>query len=335
MNKFLLVVALLVSSVALAATPTTKTTATKPKTATMSTTESGTVKVVLTQDNMLTINDYFYGQAVANVSQKARELDSKLPAQDPLFLVINSGGGSIEAGIELIENLNRLNRPVHTITVFSASMGFQTVQGVKGKRLVQEEGTLMSHKAWGVFAGEFPGQLDSRYIHYLTRVQNLDRKVVARTNGKHTLQSYNKLIENEYWCDGRACISQGLADNVVQASCDSSLNGTHEVLWDRFIYMGHIIEIVDLYSNCPLITYELTYQIYVDGEPLFETYKDKKAEKEATKGKKEDYYSYRRIKDSALDDLTLETAENIRKLVQEKLDSRIAPSKAKRVVKKY
>lgn len=334
MKSILVSLALLFSCVAGAATTSTTKPATKPVVANVVTTE-GTVKVTLTKDNMLVINDYFYGQAVATVSQKARELDAKLPAKDPLFLVINSGGGSIEAGIELIENLNRLNRPVHTITVFAASMGFQTVQGVSGKRLIQAEGTLMSHKAWGVFYGEFPGQLDSRYRHYLTRVQNLDKKVVARTKGKHTLASYSKLIEPELWCDGTACINEGMADNVVNASCDSSLNGTHEKLWDRFMYMGHIIEIVDIYSDCPIITYELNYQIYVDGEPLFETYKEKRAEKEANKNRKEDVYSYRKIKDSALEDLTVETAENIRKLVQDKLDNRVAPSKSKREVKKY
>lgn len=286
---------------------------------------SDTVKVTLTKDNMLVMNDYFYGQAVANISQKARVMDSKLPAKDPMFLVLNSGGGSIEAGIELIENLNRLNRPVHTISIFSASMAFQTVQGVRGQRLVQLEGTLMSHKARGGFFGEFPGQLDSRYRHYLTRVFNLDRKVVSRSKGKHTLKTYQALIENEYWCDGRDCINQGFADKIVQASCDSSLNGTYEKLYDRFIYMGHIIEIVDTYSECPIITYELDWQVYVDGEPLFGTYKNR-GQKEDTPT---DFYG-RKISTGALVNLGSETAENIRKLIEDKLSSRTAPSKARR-----
>ncbi len=325
MKKVLIILSLLFASSAFGATP--AATPPAPK-AVAVTNESGkTVKVVLTKDNMLVINDYFYGQSVANISQKARELDAKMPAKDPLFLVINSGGGSIEAGIELIENLNRLNRPVHTITIFSASMGFQTVQGVNGQRLIQGEGTLMSHKARGGFFGEFPGQLDSRYRHYLTRVTNLDKKVVSRTKGKHTLKSYSNLIENEYWCDAKECIGQGLADAVVNASCDTSLNGTHNVLYDRFLYMGHVIEIVDTYSDCPIITYELDWNVYIDGEPLFGTYKNAKTENKTTT---EDSYRRRSYNPNVLNDVSLETAENIRKLVSEKMDNRTAPSKAKR-----
>lgn len=328
MKTVLITLALLFSSVSFGAT-TPVVAASKPVASTAPA-QSGTVKVTLTKDNMLVINDYFYGQSVSNLSQKARELDSKLPAKDPLYLVINSGGGSIEAGIELIENLNRLNRPVHTITIFSASMGFQTVQGVNGLRLIQGEGTLMSHKARGGFFGEFPGQLDSRYRHYLTRVTNLDKKVVARTKGKHTMKSYANLIENEYWCDARECIGQGLADNVVNASCDNSLNGTHTKLYDRFIYMGHVIEIVDTYADCPIITYELDWNVYIDGEPLFGTYKNTKVENKDKDDDRSVRYNRSTFNPNVLNDVSLETAENIRKLVQEKMDTRTAPSKERR-----
>lgn len=285
---------------------------------------SAAVNVTLTKDNMLVMNDYFSGTSVANLAQQARKLDAKMPAKDPLFIVLNSGGGSIDAGIELIENLNRLNRPVHTITIFSASMAFQTVQGVKGQRLVQANGTLMSHKARGGFSGEFPGQLDARYGYYLRRVQNLDKQVVGRTAGKHTLKTYASLIENEYWCDGEDCITQGFADKIVNASCDSSLNGTHDVLFDRFMYAGHIIEIMDVYSDCPMITTELDYQIYIDGTPLFNTFKNKSATN-----------SWDDDAGEALRGMGLETTENIKKLVQDKMNSRTAPSKLRQKIVYY
>lgn len=232
-------------------------------------------KIVLTKDNVLVMNTYFDSTSVARVAARAKELDSILPSKEPLFLVIDSGGGSIDAGIELIQNLNTLNRPIHTLTIFAASMGFHTVQGVNGLRLVTKTGTLMSHKARGGFSGEFPGQLDSRYSYYLKRVQNLDKGIVARTKGKHNAQSYASLIENEYWCDGDDCKKQGFIDYTVLATCDKSLAGNKAEI-ERFIFMGVPVEIHLVFAACPTITGILEVNVLMNGEKLFKTEKEGK-----------------------------------------------------------
>ncbi len=258
-----LVVGLLVStSVANAAQPTTVT----PK-----------VKLVLTKDNTITLNDAFDSDTVAKILLEIKSLDSRLPSGEPIYLVLNTPGGSIDAGVEMIERMANLNRKVHTVSLFSASMGFQTVQGL-GKRYVTTDGTLMSHKARGGFSGEFPGQLDSLYSYYLKRVQRLDNKVVARTNGKHTAKSYAALIENEYWCDGQECVDQGFADAVVNATCDKSLDGTRKDTY-KFFFFGMKI-ILDLISDaCPLNTGIVDYEITIDGQKLFVRNEDNKTVK--------------------------------------------------------
>ncbi len=133
----------------------------------------------------------------------------------------------------------------------------------------------MSHKASGGFSGEFPGQLDSRYSYYLKRIARLDERVVARTSGKHTFDSYRNLTENEYWCDGQDCVKEGFADRVVVASCNATLTGTESVSVDKFFLMGKSIEIIAVMDKCPLNTNALKYEIFVDGEPLFKSAKTK------------------------------------------------------------
>lgn len=294
--SYLISLALLAVSVnALAAnTVTTKATVAAKSTAT---------RIILNKDNVITLNDVIDSDTVSKTLMDIKALDARMPSGDPIYLVLNSPGGSIDAGIELIERLQNLNRKVHTINLFSASMAFQTAQGL-GDRLVTQDGTMMSHKARGGFYGEFPGQLDSRYSYYLKRVNRLDGRVVARTGGKHTAKSYAALIENEYWCDGKECVDQGLADRVVTATCDKSLDGQRKDTY-KFLFFGQRI-VVDLISDaCPLNTGILDVEVSVNGSKLY-------AQKDPNKY----YYESDDIKLTP-DQLTA-LDEKIKKLVQER-----------------
>lgn len=240
-----------------------------------------TYRVTLTKDNSVTLNKVVNSQSTTEVVQKVKELDSRLKSKDPIFLVLDTPGGSISAGLEMIENLRNMNRPIHTITLNAFSMGFESVQGL-GHRLVPRDGTLMAHKAWGVFYGEFPGQIDSRYSWSLRRVQRLAQRTVARTKGKHDLKSFLALIENEYWCDGMDCINQGFADAIVRPMCDKSLAGTHMSVFDRWLQPSMfgmiVVEIKLKRSDCPLSTGYLAWDIYVNGRPMFGAMEEKKKE---------------------------------------------------------
>lgn len=223
--------------------------------------------LTLTEKSVIIMNQEFDDDTITAVAKKAKEMDSALPSGEPITLVIDSPGGSIDAGLQLIEILNSLNRPVNTLTLFSASMGFHTVQGL-GQRYITEDATLMTHKARGGFSGEFPGQLDSRYSYYLKRINRMNEKVVARTNGKHTLKSYNALHENEFWCDGADCLKEGLVDKVVTAKCDKTLSGERTDV-QKFFFMGMPIVLELIYDKCPLLRTPLDVKITIGGEDAF------------------------------------------------------------------
>jgi ATP-dependent Clp protease protease subunit len=206
-------------------------------------------EVVLTKDNSVVLNEPFTAQSVSALIGEIKKLDAELKNGYPIYLFLNTPGGSIQAGLELIEFVKGVNRPIHTITMFSASMGFQIVQHF-GKRYITEYGVLMSHKAYGGFEGEFGGessQLDSQYGLWLRRLKMMDLKTVSRTNGKKTLKQYQAEYDNELWLNGAEAVKNGYADEVVTVKCSSGLQG--ETVKD-VNFMGMRFRL--FFDKCPL-----------------------------------------------------------------------------------
>src|ERR1700692_1248743 len=109
--------------------------------------------VVLSKDNTVVLSGEVDEKTASEVIPKARALSQQyFQGNKPLYLFLNTPGGSIQIGLEIIEALKGLGRPINTVSLFSASMGFQIVQGLS-ERLVLSNGILMSHRAAGQISG--------------------------------------------------------------------------------------------------------------------------------------------------------------------------------------
>lgn len=216
--------------------------------------------IQFTKKNTLVLNDAVMPDTVAALIEEARRMDSEMKSGEPIYLFLNTPGGSIQDGLELIENLKSLNRPVHTVSLFAASMGFQIVQNL-GQRYVLENSVLMSHEAYGGFKGSFShgsSQLDAIYGLWLKRIEEMDKITVARTNGKQTLESYRKAYSKDLWLTGQQSVEGGYADQVVSARCDTSMSGTKSQI---VYFMGMPIQLI--FSECPLNVNILDIQVLV------------------------------------------------------------------------
>jgi len=206
--------------------------------------------IILSESNTVVLADEVGPVSVSKVAQKIRELDDSLPKNQPIYLVLDTPGGSIQSGLELISLVQGLERPVHTVTLFAASMGFQIAQNLSD-RLITQNGILMSHKAKGQIGGEFNGdgasQLDKRYKLFGDMIIKMDQQTVKRTKGKQTFESYRKAYENELWLSANESVEQGYADRVITAKCDKSLSGTRT---ETVSFFG--MEIALAFSKCPL-----------------------------------------------------------------------------------
>lgn len=201
--------------------------------------------ITLSDKNTVTLNERVSSTTVALVQNKLSELADK--TSDDLYLILYTPGGSVTAGMQLIDHIKSLKNKVHTITIFAASMGYQIVQNAD-KRYILPSGNLMSHRPYITgLSGSFPGELNKRLDFYTKMTNILDKQAAKRVG--ITLNEYKDLIHDEYWVTGVNAVKSKHADEVALARCDKSLQGKYTKTVYTFFGAFKVT-----FSKCPLIT---------------------------------------------------------------------------------
>lgn len=209
--------------------------------------QSGEV-VDLSESNTVQINLPILSDTAAHVQKKMFEKDAKLRPGKPLYLILNTPGGSIQDGLMIIETAKSLKRPVHTISIFSASMGFVISQHLND-RLALDSAIIMTHKARvGNVGGEVPGSFISMAQYLLNFVNSINEKIAARSGME--LSAYNKLIESDYWMGATQAKDHNFIDRTVTIACDKSLQKYED---PQEVDLGFFAVTVQ-FHKCPLIT---------------------------------------------------------------------------------
>lgn len=184
--------------------------------------------------------------SVAKTMLELKAASRRLDKSTPIYLVLDTPGGSVSDGLDLIDFANALPQKIHTVTLFAASMGFQIAQNLD-RRYIIRSGTLMSHRAaLGGLGGQMKGELESRYRMLRRWVDYLDYQAAKRM--EMDVKAYEAMIVNEYWVHGYDAVQEKAADEQVLVRCGESLNGTDKVTFQTLF--GSISATI---SKCPLV----------------------------------------------------------------------------------
>jgi len=204
--------------------------------------------IQLNANNTINMRGPIFDDLVRKTELKLVQLDLKRgSANYPLYLVIDSPGGSIEAGLEFIE-FARTIKNLHTITLFAASMASGIQQALPGQRYIIEAGIEMFHRAQGGFEGYFEdGEVESR----LNMAKAIVR-ILESTNAKRigvSIAAYKEKVVREWWSVGAGAVIAGHADEVVSVQCDKELLEGEDVLVVQTMFFSVRLA----YSKCPMI----------------------------------------------------------------------------------
>lgn len=202
--------------------------------------------IVLEEQNSVLLKGPVTEESVGAVMKKLQAVSHRVSKDTPIYLVLDTPGGSIDAGLQLIDFAKALPQKIHTVTLFAASMGFQIAQGLD-TRYITRTGTSMSHRARAEgLGGQVKGELESRYKMLRREVDLLD--VIASERLGLDLKSYEEKIYNEMWVYGFDAINEKVADEVVLVNCGESLNGSFVEVYDTLFGQVNVT-----FSKCPLI----------------------------------------------------------------------------------
>lgn len=141
-----------------------------------------------------------------------------LEAQDPdkdISLYINSPGGSVTAGLAILDTMEHVRCDVSTIAVgLAASMGAVLLAaGAKGKRRMLPNAEAMIHQPLGGADGQVSDVLIR--AKHLERVRTRLTDLLADYTGKDREQLAADM-DRDYFMSAGESVAYGLADEVVK-----------------------------------------------------------------------------------------------------------------------
>lgn len=141
-------------------------------------------------------------------------LESEDPKAD-IKLYINSPGGSVYAGLAMLDTMNLIKPDVSTICIgMAASMGAVLLAaGTKGKRYSLPHSRLMIHQGSAGFEGT-PSDIEITAREVLKARETLE-VILAERTGK-TVAQMHKDIDRDYWMSAQEASEYGLIDHVIQ-----------------------------------------------------------------------------------------------------------------------
>lgn len=132
-------------------------------------------------------------------------------------MYIDSPGGSVQAGLAVVDTMNYIAPDVSTVCMgTAASMGAVLLcSGAKGKRFILPHGQVMIHQP--IISGGLSGQCSDIKIHAdnLVKMRSTIEELLAKATGQ-SIERIHADCDRDNYFYAREAVSYGLCDRVIE-----------------------------------------------------------------------------------------------------------------------
>ncbi len=156
------------------------------------------------------VNDAIANSLVAQMLYLDSDDNSK-----PIYLYINSPGGSVTAGLAIYDTIQYVKSDVVTICVgLAASMGaFLLGSGTKGKRLALPHSRIMIHQPLGGTSQRQASDIEIEAREILRMKDMLNNNMAGMTG--QPVERIEKDTDRDYFMSAEEAMNYGLIDRVI------------------------------------------------------------------------------------------------------------------------
>lgn len=167
----------------------------------------------LLEDRVIMLDGEVNDASASLIVAQLLYLESVDPDKD-ICLYINSPGGSVSAGLAILDTMNFIKCDVSTVCIgLAASMGSLLLSaGTKGKRYILPNAEVMIHQPLGGIQGQAT-EIEITAQHILRTKKKLTQ-MLADACGK-PFETLAGDMERDHWLSAEEALEYGIIDEII------------------------------------------------------------------------------------------------------------------------
>ena len=157
---------------------------------------------------------YELNREIRHVTQKMLDIEKKYNIEaPPIYLHINSYGGSIFAAMSTVDIIKYNKVPIYSIVEGCAASAATLMSVVAEKRYIRPNSYMLIHQLSTIFWGkmeEFDDEMKN-----LNKLMDMI-KTIYKEHTTIPVRKLNDILKHDLWWDSSKCIENNLVDEIIR-----------------------------------------------------------------------------------------------------------------------